>query len=99
MCTSRRDFYLCLNYDEIDEFFKEAKSSIMEANIARNYTVDIYKDRDMLCGMFSVVMAVEINGPNEQTIKDLDKMTYSKIMQLCERNNFEYHESKFLGIV
>lgn len=44
-------------------------------------------------------VAIEIEGPNKQPIEDLDLKIYAKIIEICERENIEYHECKPLSVI
>lgn len=100
MPIGRREFYLLdLKYDELDEFVEEVKSFIANENIPKDYTVDVYKDQVACCGILPIGIAIEIEGPEEKPIKDLDIMMYSKIIEICERKGTEYHEYKLLEVL
>lgn len=90
----RREFHLDLKYEELDEFFKEVKSSIANKNIPKEYIVSVHKDQAVCCGIFPIGVAIEIEGSEDKLIKELDIMTYSKIIEICEKKGIEYHESQ-----
>jgi hypothetical protein len=95
----RREFNLNLKYKELDEFIDEVKSSIANENIPKGYTVSVHKDQVVCCGIFPVGVAIEIEGAEDKLVKELDVMTYSKILGIWEKNNIEYHESQPLQVL
>ena len=98
--VGRRECYvLDLKGGELDLFVKEIKSFIAKENFPDGYTVDVYKDQAVCCGVFPLGIAVEIEGLKEQTIKALDVKLYSKIMEVCEREGFENHQCEPLKVL
>jgi hypothetical protein len=95
----RREFNLDLKYEELDEFFKEVQSSIANKNIPKDYTISVHKDQAVCCGIFPIGVAIEIDGPEDKLTKELDIMTYSKIIEICEKKGIEYHESQPLEVL
>ncbi len=95
----RREFHLDMKYEELDEFFKEVKSSIANENIPKDYTVSVHKDQVVCCGIFPIGVAIEIEGLEDKLLKELDIMTYSKIIEFCEKRDVEYHEAQPLDVL
>jgi hypothetical protein len=100
MLIGRREFHtLDLSYDQLDDFFKKVESFISKKEVLEGCKIDIYKDQIACCGIFPLGIIVEIECHNEKTIKDLDLMVYSKIIEICERENIDYHESQPLKML
>lgn len=97
---SQRSCHLIgLENDEINWFVKQVKTFLEQERIPEEYAVNVYKDAVACCGFFPIGVAVEIQGPKEQIIKDLDFMIYSKIIEICEREGIETHECDPLEII
>ena len=99
MMLLRREFNLDLKYEELDEFFNEIKSSLANENIPKDHIVSVYKDQVVCCGIFPMGVAIEIEGSEDKLLKELDMMMYSKVLELCEQKNIEYHESQPLEVL
>ncbi len=90
---SHRSCHLAgVNNDDLNRFVNEIKSFLVEAGIPENYTVNVYKDQVTCCGYFPIGVAVEIEGPKQQSIKRLDEKILGKIKEICGRERIEYHE-------
>jgi hypothetical protein len=100
MPIGRREFSLLnSNPDEIDGFVDEVKTFVVGKDIPQDYNVDVYKDQVTCCGIFTFGVAFEYEGPKAGVIKDLDTMLYSKVIEICERQAIEFHESTTLTIL
>ncbi len=99
MFIARREFRLDLNFKELDEFFNDVQSSVMNEIFPKDYVVNILKDQIACCGVYSLGIAFEIEGPDKQGIKDLDLKVYSKVIENFERKGIEYHEPTSLDII
>lgn len=84
--------------DDLNRFVAEMKTFLEEEKIPEDYSINIYKDAVACCGYFPIGVFVEIQGPEKQPIEDLDLKMYSKIIELCERDNVEYHECSPLEV-
>lgn len=87
------------NDEVIDRFVAEIKTYLEEAGIPETYKVNVYKDQVTCCGHFPIGVAVEIEGPKEQPIKNLDEKILSKIMEICGREGIKYHECSPIEIL
>ncbi len=91
---SRREIQLMGSRNEdINRFVDEIKTFLEEKKIPNGYTINVYKVR------VPSGAAVEIEGPEDQSIEDLDLMIYSKIIEICERRNIEYHKCEPLEVL
>jgi hypothetical protein len=91
MLIGRREFHtMDLTYDELDDLFKEVKSFTSKKEVLEVSKIDVYKDQIACCGIFPLGIIVEIECHNEKTIHALDLMMYSKIIEICERENIDY---------
>ncbi len=85
--------------EDIDRFVKEIKSYLIETKIPETYAVNVYKDQVTCCGHMPIGVAVEIEGPKEQPIKNLDEKILGKIKEICGRERIQYHECSPLEIL
>jgi len=79
------------NDEDLNRFVEEIKS-FAEAEIPETYTVNVYKDQVTCCGHMPIGVSVEIEGPKEQPIRNLDEKIYGKIKEICGRERIPYHE-------
>ncbi len=97
---SHRECHLYGVKDEtLNKFVNELRSCLEQEKISKDYVVNVYKDTVTCCGHFAIGVAVEITGPKRQTIRNLDLKIYSKIIEICERENFEHHELQPLEVL
>ena len=99
---SRRECHLIESKDEdLNRFVEEIKSFLVEQakRIPDDYAVNVYKNAVACCGYFPIGITVEIKGPKNEPIKELDLMIYSKIIEICEREGVEHHECGPLEII
>jgi hypothetical protein len=78
--------------EDLNRLIEEIKSFLVEEKIPETYTVNVYKDQVTCCGYMPIGVAVEIEGPKEQPIKNLDEKILGKIKEICGRERIEYHE-------
>jgi len=81
-----------VNDDKIERFVMEVKDYLVEAGIPDTYSVNIYKDEITCCGHIPIGIAVEIEGPKIQPIKNLDEKILGKIKEICGREHVDYYE-------
>lgn len=89
---SHRACYIGVKNEDLNKIVKEIKAFLAEAGIPDTYTVNVYKDQVTCCGHFPIGVAVEIQGPKEQPIKNLDEKIVGKIQEICGRERVKYHE-------
>lgn len=77
--------------EDLNRFVHEVQSFLLKANIPEDYKINVYKDQITCCGHMPVGVAVEIEGPKEQPIKNLDQRLFAKIIEICEREGIESH--------
>lgn len=85
--------------EDLDRFVNEIRSFLVEAKIPETYTVNVYKDQVTCCGHMPIGVAVEIEGPKEQPIKNLDEKILGKINKICGREHIKYHECSPIEIL
>lgn len=85
--------------EDLDRFIEEIKSFLREAKIPESYTANVYKDQVTCCGHLPIGVSVEIEGPEEQPIKNLDEKIYGKIKEICGRKRVLYPECSPIDII
>jgi hypothetical protein len=83
----------------LNRMIKELKSYLEEMKVPNSYKVNVYKDHITCCGHMPLGVAVEIEGPKQQPIKDLDEKILGKIKEICGREHVEYHECSPMEIL
>lgn len=96
----RREYHFVkIKHENVDELVSEIRSTLIKMSLPEGYSVRIFKDPIVCCGAFPNEVTVEISGPKEAAIIDLDKMVVSKVIKVCEEKNLEYHSLEPLEIV
>jgi len=90
---SHRECHLIgVKNEDLNRFVEEIKTFLEEGKIPEGYVINVYKDAVACCGYLPIGVTVETEGPKKQPIEDLDLKIYSKIIEICEREDIEYHE-------
>lgn len=95
----RECFITGLKSEEIDLVVNDLKAFLKEKKLPEGYAVSVYKDYVACCGTFPLGIAVEIEGPEDHVIEDLDQMLYAKIIEICEQRRIEHHRCEPIKIV
>jgi hypothetical protein len=80
-----------IKVDNIDTLINELKSSAEQFSIPKEYDVRIYKSVYGCCGVSNSNLIVEIIGPDEKEIKNIDLKVMSKLIEICQKKGLEYH--------
>lgn len=99
MLSRRECLMMGIKDKDLDEVIGEVVASLSEVGVPEGCTVKVYKDTAVCCAPIPVGIIVEIEGSNEQIIKELDLKVHAKIVEICERKGIEYPEHKQFNIV
>lgn len=84
---------------QVDYLIDKLKEAVVRMKLPPEYEVKIYKNVYACCGVAGLGLIVEVVGPNEEKIKEIDTKTVSKILEFCEQeglgisdHNLEKHE-------
>lgn len=82
----RRECYLFKvgNYS-IESLINIVKSVLDKMSLPGEYGVNIYP------GKYGVNVVIEITGPEEEKIKNIDLRVTSKILEICEKRDINCH--------
>jgi hypothetical protein len=98
--VSRREFHLGdFNYDQITDFVNKLRDYLSTMQIPSRYSINIEKDIVACCGIFPLGAIIDIEGDNELIIRDLDFQLYAKMIELCEHDDINIHETQPLEIL
>ncbi|MCX8177454.1 MAG: hypothetical protein N3F10_04055 [Candidatus Bathyarchaeota archaeon] len=95
----RRDFPLIGSKSEdIDQFVEEIRNCLNE-EIPEGCAIKVYKYSVSCCAFIPVGISVEIEGHNEQVIRDLDMQVYTRIIEVLERKGAKFQHPENMNIV
>ncbi|MGQ9565991.1 MAG: hypothetical protein ACUVT5_05545 [Candidatus Bathyarchaeales archaeon] len=80
-----------IKVNNIDAFIEEFKKSVENFGLPEGYDVRIYKSVYGCCGVSDSNVAVEIVGPDEEEIRNIDLKVTSKLIEICQKKGLEYH--------
>jgi len=83
---------------EFDVFVEALKAAAEELRVPKEYEIKIFKSVYGCCGTPDSNIIVEIVGPDEQMIKEIDLKIMSKLMEICQKKGLEYHSCKPMEI-
>ncbi len=92
LISHRTCHLLGLKDEDLDRIVEELKTFLAEAKIPQTCTVNVYKDQVTCCGHIPIGVAIEVEGPKEQPIKNLHEIIYGKIKEICGRDQIKHHE-------
>lgn len=75
----------------IDTVIDELKASASEWRVPKDYDLKIFKGVYACCGTSNSNIVVEITGPDESEIKNIDLRFMAKLMEICQEKGYEYH--------
>lgn len=85
---------------QVDFLIDKLKEAVEEMKLPPEYNVRIYRNVYACCGIGGLGLIVEVVGPDEEKIKEIDTKTLSKVMEFCEKegldlghHNVEKHET------
>ena len=69
----------------IDFLIDKVKEAVEELKLSQEYDVRIYKNIYSCCGLGGLSVIIEIVGPKEEKIREIDLRAISKILEHCEK--------------
>jgi hypothetical protein len=69
----------------IDFLIDKVKEAVEELKLSQEYDVRIYKNIYSCCGVGGLSVIIEIAGPKEEKIREIDLRAISKILEYCEK--------------
>jgi hypothetical protein len=93
-------FFGATKPSQIDFLMEKLEETVESMKLPPEYNVKIYRNVYASLGIGGLGLIVEVLGPEEEKIKEIDLKTVSKIMEFCEkeglevdRHDVEKHES------
>lgn len=80
-----------IKVSNIDALIEELKASSADWRVPPDYDLKIYKSVYACCGTSNSNIVVEITGPEEKEIKNIDLRFMAKLMEICQQRGYEYH--------
>jgi hypothetical protein len=69
----------------IDFLIDKIKEAVEKLELSQEYDVRIYKNIYSCCGVGGLSIIIEIVGPKEEKIREVDLRAISKILEHCEK--------------
>jgi hypothetical protein len=73
----------------IDFLIDQVKEAVKTMQFSKEYDIKIYKNIHSCCGVGGLSVVLEIAGPEEDRIREIDLRALSKIMEVCEKEGCE----------
>jgi len=74
---------------QVDFLVDKVKDAVKGMSLPREYDVRIYKNVYSCCGVGGLGVIIEVVGPEEEKIKEIDLRAMSRILQFCEKEGYE----------
>jgi len=73
----------------VDFLIDRVKEAVGELKLSQDYDVRIYKNIYSCCGLGGLSVIIEIVGPKEEKIREIDLRAISKILEHCEKEGYD----------
>ena len=79
--------------NQVDYLIQKVKEAVDAMKLAPEYDVRIYKNVYSCCGVGGLGLIIEVVGPEEEKIKEIDLRAVSRILEFCEKEGLDvgYH--------
>jgi len=74
---------------QVDFLIDKVKEAVEGMKLPPEYDVRIYKNVFTCCGVGGLGLIVEVVGPEEEKIKEIDMRAVSKILEFCEKEGLD----------
>jgi hypothetical protein len=71
------------------------KETVKEMKLPSEYDIRIYKNVFSCCGVGGLGVIIEVVGPEEKKIKEIDTRVASRILEFCEKEGYEMGHHSF----
>jgi len=80
---------------QIDLLIAKIKEAVREMKLPSEYDIRIYKNVFSCCGVGGLDVIIEVVGPQEKKIKEIDTRVASRILEFCEKEGYEMGHHSF----
>jgi len=74
---------------QVDLLIDKVKEAVEGMKLPPEYDVRIYKNVYTCCGVGGLGLIIEVVGPDEDKIKEIDLRAVSKVMEFCEKEGLD----------
>lgn len=74
---------------QIDFLVEEIKRSVKEMGVSQDYDIRVYRNVHTCCGVGGLGIIIEIVGPEEEKIRAIDFRGVTRILEFCEKEDYE----------
>ncbi len=90
--VSRREcFFIKVSDRKVDYLMEKIKSAISEIALPPRCKIGVYRDVYSCCGGGYKSLVIEVTGSSEEEIKEVDLKAMAKLIEICEKENIEFH--------
>jgi len=82
-------FVKATNPHQIDFLIEKVKEVVGEMKLPVDYDVRIYKNVFTCCGLGGLGVIIEVAGPEEEKMKEIDLRAMSRILEFCEAEGLD----------
>lgn len=97
ICCRETHFIDASNPGQVDFLIEKIKETVEKMKLSPDYDVRIYRNVYSCCGIGGLGLIIEVAGPEEEKMKEIDKKTVATIMEYCERyaSKLDHNMEKF----
>jgi hypothetical protein len=79
----------------VDFLIDKVREVVREMGLPPEYDLRVYKNVYSCCGVGGIGLVIEVVGPEEEKIKEIDLRAMSKILEFCEKEGYEIGQHSF----
>jgi hypothetical protein len=89
-------FVKAMHSSSIDFLIEKVKSVVKEIGVPPEYDIRVYKNvYACMGGIAGLGVIIEVVGPEEEKIRDIDLRAVSRILEFCEKEGYEIGHHAF----
>jgi len=81
-------FNQCISPDQVDDLIDNVKQIVEDMKLPSTYNVKVFKNIFSCCGTGDLELILEVVGPDEETLKDIDLRATSRVLEFCEKQGY-----------
>ena len=81
-------FNQCISPHQVDDLIDNVKQIVEDMKLPSTYNVKVFKNIFSCCGTGDLELILEVVGPDEETLKDIDLRATSRVLEFCEKQGY-----------
>jgi hypothetical protein len=82
-------FIKAMRPSQVDFLIDIVKDAVKEMRLPPDYDIRVYKNVYSCCGVGGLGLIIEVVGPEQERIRQIDLRAVSKILEFCEKEGYD----------